>query len=155
MTVTTDGNNGFSAGNKVVIAGETGTTSGYNGTWTILSASGDTFTYTNSTSSLPTVTFNSNGYAISTNTSSSLRGTQRSMVDSVAYTFNTPVNLTSNAVTLALKSGVTVSGPDTLATGVANVNWTSLSGGTIWVMTFSSARATRSRAIRSRTASTP
>ena len=61
------------------------------------------------------------------------------MVDSVAYTFNTPVNLTSNAVTLALKGGITVTGPNTMATGAANVNWTSLSGGKIWVMTFSSA----------------
>ena len=139
VTVTTDGINGFTAGNQVVIAGETGTAAGYNGTWTILSASGDTFTYTNSATGLPTLTFNANGYAISTNTSSSLRGSQRSMVDSVVYTFNTPVNLTSNAVTLALKGGITVTGPNTMATGVANVNWTSLSGGKIWVMTFSSA----------------
>ena len=51
----------------MVIAGETGTAAGYNGTWTILSASGDTFTYTNSATGLPTLTFNANGYAISTN----------------------------------------------------------------------------------------
>jgi hypothetical protein len=138
-TITTDGFNGFNSGSKVVIAGETGTAAGYNGTWTILSASGDTFTYTNTATGLPTVTFNSNGYAISTNTSSSLRGSQRSMVDSVAYTFNAPVNLTSNAVTLGLKGSVTTTGPALLATVASNVNWTSLNGGKVWVMTFSSA----------------
>ena len=118
--------------------GKPSSAAGYNGTWTILSASGDTFTYTNTTSGLPTVTSNSSGYAISANTSSDFTGSQRSMVDSVAYTFNTPVNLTSDAVTLGLQGGVTVHGPAHLATGVANVNWTSLNGGTIWVMTFSS-----------------
>ena len=114
VTVTTDGNNGFSTGNEVVIAGETSSAAGYNGTWTILSASGDTFTYTNTTSGLPTVTSNSSGYAISANTSSDFTGSQRSMVDSVAYTFNTPVNLTSDAVTLGLQGGVTVHRPGTI-----------------------------------------
>src|SRR5208282_5968250 len=49
-------------------------------------------------------------------------GTQRSMVDSVVYHFDTPVNLDGSAITITLHSGVTV----TLGNNTHTVN-----GGTI------------------------
>ena len=144
VTATTDGNSGFTAGNQVVIAGYTGTSAGYNGSWTIASVSGNQFTFTDTNAGLPTLNFNTAGYAISANTTSALlpggpTGHQRSMVDSIVYTFDTAVILTPAAVTLGLKSGVTTLGPATLATATPNVNLTSLNGGTTWVVTFSTA----------------
>jgi hypothetical protein len=139
VTVTTDGNNGFSSGNNVVIAGETGNQAGYNGTWSLSSVSGDTFQFTDTNVSGQTATtFNSNGYAISQNTSSALTGVQRSMVDSVMYTFNTGVSSPAGALTIGVQGGVTTLGAATLATGVPNQTWTVVPGtsNTTWVMTF-------------------
>ena len=137
VTVTTDGNNGFSSGNTVVISGYTGANAGYNGTFTIVSASANTFTVTNSTGGLPTLTGNSQGYAISLNTASGLRGNQRSMVDSVAYTFSSPVlGLTASNFTLATAtSGLTISGRTPSAT-VPGMVVTTFNGGTTWVVSW-------------------
>ncbi len=141
VTLTTDGNSGFTAGNQIVVAGYTGTSAGYNGTYTILSVNGNQVTYADSNTGMPTLSFNSVGYAISANTTSALQpgtGTnhQRSMVDSIVYTFNQAVNLSSTAFTFADAAGVTHTGPATLSTGVPNYTLTSLNGGTVWVLTF-------------------
>ena len=45
VTAKTNGVHAFSAGYEVVVAGLTGSLAGYNGRWTLLSASGYTFTY--------------------------------------------------------------------------------------------------------------
>ena len=136
VTVTTDGNNGFTSGNTVVISGYTGDNAGYNGTFTIVSASTNTFTVTNSTANLPTLTSNSQGFAISQNTASGLRGKQRSMVDSVAYTFSSPVTLTAANFTLTTATaGLTITGR-TPATTVPGMVVTSFDGGTTWVVTW-------------------
>jgi hypothetical protein len=58
------------------------------------------------------------------------------MVDSIAYTFNTAVNLAAGAVTLGIGTGTT-SG-EAPAAYAPNVILTPLDGGTIWVMTFAS-----------------
>src|SRR5580704_6293828 len=125
------------------------TQAGFDGTYTIATVSGDQVTYDDSnTANVTTTTFNAAGYAISANTTSDLlyaatsgtanspTGAQRSMVDSIAYTFNLPVNLAANAVTLGIGAGTT-SG-ETPATATPNVILTPLNGGTIWVVTFAS-----------------
>jgi hypothetical protein len=146
-TLVTDGNSGFAAGNQIVVGGFTGTQAGFDGTYTILTVSGNQITYDDSnTANVSTTTFNAAGYAISANTTSGLlyaattgttnspTGAQRSMVDSIAYTFNMAVNLAAGAVTLGIGNGTT-SG-ETPATATPNVTLTSLNGGTIWVVTF-------------------
>ena len=146
-TLVTDGNSGFTAGNQIVVGGFTGTQAGFDGTYTIATVSGDQITYDDSnTVNVSTTTFNTAGYAISANTTSDLlyaatsgtanspTGAQRSMVDSIAYTFNTAVNLAANAVTLGIGTGTT--SVETPATATPNVVLTSLNGGTIWVVTF-------------------
>ncbi len=141
VTLTTDGASGFTAGNAIVVAGYSGTSAGYNGTWTIGTVSGTTVTFTDTASGLPTLTNDANGYAISLNTTSDLQpgagyGHQRSMVDSIAYTFNQPVNVAAGAVTLGTVAPTVMAGSATPATGVPGEQWTSLAGGTVWVMTF-------------------
>jgi Endonuclease/Exonuclease/phosphatase family len=146
-TLETDGNSGFTAGNQIVVGGFTGAQMGFDGTYTIATVSGDQITYADSnTANVSTTTFNTAGYAISANTTSDLlyaatsgtanspTGTQRSMVDSIVYTFNTPVNLAAGAVTLGIGAGTTNGA--TPATAAPNVILTPLNGGTVWVMTF-------------------
>jgi FG-GAP-like repeat len=147
VTLQTDGNSGFSANNQIVVGGFTGTSAGFDGTYTIATVSGDQITYADSNIvNVATTTFNTAGYAISVNTTSSLlfaqtsgttgspTGTQRSMVDSIAYTFNAPVNLATGAVMLGVGTGTTTG--ETPAAFAPNVVLTSLNGGTIWVVTF-------------------
>ena len=141
VLVTTDGNNGFTAGDTVVISEFTGANSGYNGTYTIITASGDTFKVHNANSaSLPSLSSNTQGFAVSQNTSSGLIGSQRSMVDSVAYTFSAPVTgLTTanfNLTAAASAIGLTTSGSATAASTVPGMTLTSLSGGSIWVVSW-------------------
>jgi IPT/TIG domain len=142
-TLETDGNSGFTAGNQIIVAGFTGAQTGFNGTYTIATVTGDQITYADSnTANVSTTTFNTAGYAISANTTSGLQyaatgyTAQRSMVDSIAYTFNTAVNLAAGAVTLGIGTGA-ASG-EAPATATPNVILTSLNGGTIWVVTFAS-----------------
>jgi hypothetical protein len=141
VTLTTDGTSGFTAGNDIVVAGFTSTRTGYNGAWTIDSVSGNHVTYYDTNSNLPATSNNTQnaGYAISLNSASGLIGNQRSMVESIAYTFNMPVDLASGAVSLAaITSGINTSGPATLATNTPDVVLTSLDGGSVWVVTFKS-----------------
>jgi uncharacterized repeat protein (TIGR03803 family)/predicted outer membrane repeat protein len=146
-TLLTDGNSGFTAGNQIVVGGFTGAQAGFDGTFTIATVSGNQVTYDDSnTVNVTTTAFNTAGYAISANTTSDLlyaptsgtafspTGAQRSMVDSIAYTFNTAVNLAAGAVTLGIGTGTT--GGEQPATAAPNVVLTSLDGGTIWVATF-------------------
>jgi autotransporter-associated beta strand protein len=148
-TLETDGNSGFTAGNQIVVGGFTGAQTGFNGTYTIATVSGDQITYEDSnTVNVTTTTFNANGYAISANATSDLlyaaasgtagspTGAQRSMVDSIAYTFSTAVNLAAGAVTLGIGTGTTTG--ETPAVATPNVILTPLNGGTIWVVTFAS-----------------
>src|SRR5262249_18528262 len=139
-TLTTNGDSGFAVNNQIVVAGFSGDNPGYNGAWTIVSVSGNQITYTDSIAGLPTVNGATAAYALSTNSSSALLGNQRSMVDSIVYNFNTPVNLATGAITLAATAQtVTSTGPATPAGAAANAAWTPLNGGAIWLGTFSSA----------------
>jgi hypothetical protein len=70
--------------------------------------------------------------------SAALAGAQRSMVDSIAYTFNHPVTLGANAVSIALHQNVTVNGTGGQAVGtLPTLAWSSADGGVTWVVTFS------------------
>jgi hypothetical protein len=70
-----------------------------------------------------------------------LIGNQRSMVDSVAYTFGVPVNLTSSDFTMATFSP-THSGPASPASTYPGLSLTSLDNGSIWVVTWVSGGGT-------------
>jgi subtilase family serine protease len=69
-----------------------------------------------------------------------LSGPQRSMVDSIVFTFNHAVTLGSGAFTIALHAGVTVNGAAGQTVGtVPTLTWASPDGGVTWVVTFSGA----------------
>lgn len=140
-TMTTNGVHGFTAGNTVVVAGYTGADAGYNGTYTLLTASETSFTYATSNVGMANLTFNTLGYAISLNTTSGLLpgiGNQASIIASIAYTFDKPVALGSGAITLGLQSGVTSVSSNNIvpATNVPDLAFTSPDGGSTWVLTF-------------------
>jgi hypothetical protein len=156
VTITTNGSHGFSAGNTVVIQGyTTAARTALNGPWTILDTptpttfrfdAGSPLTFTawnSSTSSSPTQN-NSEGFAISDNAigGSDLTGAQRSMVDSVVYTFSAPVSLAVTDFTLATVSSFTHSGNAVPATLLPGLALTSLNGGSTWVLTWVDASAT-------------
>jgi hypothetical protein len=133
VTITTDGPSGFSTGQKVLIAGVngTGSASGFNGAFVITGTSGNTFTYADanaagsSTDSGTATTDASAGVLTNGATNAT---SQRSMVDSIVYTFNQAVNLGANAVTITVlgQGGV-----------VPTVSYASPDGGFTWVVTFS------------------
>ena len=156
-TLVTDGLSGFSAGNQIVVGGFTNAQAGFNGSYTIISVIGSQVTYADpNVVNVTATTFNTAGYAISFNTDNAANlpsttsdlefsshgpgaadtTTQRSMVDSIAYTFNAPVNLAAGAVQLGIGTGTTTG--ETPATATPNVILTPLNGGTIWVVTFAS-----------------
>jgi hypothetical protein len=127
VTVATDGPSGFGVNDPVLIAG---VGAGYDGAWTIASvnAASDTFTYTASASGLSPVT--DQGVATDAHMSTGLlSGVQRSMVDSIVYTFNTAVTLGPGAVTLAVMASQTGTVP--------TLSWSSADGGFTWVVMFS------------------
>jgi hypothetical protein len=133
VTITTDGPSGFAAGQNVLIAGVdgTGAASGYNGAYVIASVSGNTFTYTDagaagSSTGGGTATTNA-ATGILTNGATDFTS-QRSMVDSIVYTFNQAVNLGVNAIAI-----------NVLGQGgqVPTVAYASPDGGFTWVVTFS------------------
>ena len=109
------------------------------------------------TVNVTTTTFNAAGYAISFNTDNAANSPSTTsdlefsshgpgaadtttqlqpMVDSIAYTFNTQVNLAAGAVTLGIGTGTTTG--EAPATTTPDVILTPLNGGTIWVVTFAS-----------------
>jgi hypothetical protein len=147
VTVTTDGYNGFTAGDQVVIEGYTSAnTSGYDGTFSIVTTtSANTFTVPNGTPGLATLTNNSVGFAISANSSSGtnyLEGKQRSMVDSVVYNFNTQLVLTTSQFVLStVAPNVIFAGPvaPSPAAAAPNMVLTSLNNGASWVLSWTSA----------------
>jgi hypothetical protein len=72
--------------------------------------------------------------------SAALAGPQRSMVDSIAYTFNHAVALGANAFTIALHQNVTVNGTTGQTVGtLPTLSYSSPDGGVTWVVTFSGA----------------
>jgi hypothetical protein len=130
MTASASG--GFFVGELVSITGVNG--AGYNGVFNITSVtSPTTFTYAVSTSGLAA---GSGGTAVN-----ALAGPQRSMVDSIVYTFDHPVTLTATgAFTIALHQNVTVDGQPGQTVGtLPTLSWSSPDGGTTWVVTFSGA----------------
>lgn len=139
VTFTTNGAHGFSAGGNVVVSGYQGANAGLNGSFTIASVPDiDTFTVTNATPGLPaSLNLNTEGYALSTNSASALRGSQRSMVNSIAYTFTEPVNLAGNAFTLGTLTPTKI-GPAVPATTTPAFTVTPLQGGLVWVVTWNS-----------------
>jgi hypothetical protein len=94
-----------------------------------ISRPADQFTYVASGVSITSVVVNGNN--------SALAGVQRSMVDSIVYTFNQAVNLGSNAFSIALNS--------TFASGtLPTLTWTAINpnadgSSTQWAVTFSGA----------------
>jgi hypothetical protein len=101
-TITTSAAHGFTVGQTVIIANVS--VAGYNGTFTIASVpTTTTFTYTTSGSNL------GSGSGGSATLSAPLAGPQRSMVDSISYTFNQPVTLGANAFTVSVHPTVNVS----------------------------------------------
>jgi hypothetical protein len=69
-----------------------------------------------------------------------LAGAQRSMVNSLVYTFDHAVTLGSNAFTIALHTNVTVNGTTGRPVGtLPTLSWSSPDGGLSWVVTFSGA----------------
>ncbi len=132
VTVTTDGSNGFTSGDHVLVTGMS--VAGYNGAFTVASASGHTFTYTDS-SGLASAT---GGTASDPSATTALSGNQRSMVESITYTFGTAVTLGSGAFSIALHPDITVnSTPNQTAGTLPTLSWASPDGGTTWVVTFS------------------
>ncbi len=123
VTVITNGPHGFSVGQSVLIAGSS---AAYNGVHVIASIPADNrFTYTNTITGLKVA---SGGTATPAETTSGLLlGSQRSMVDSIIYTFNQPVKLGANAFTLVVHSSGTVPA----------LSYASPDGGLTWVVTFS------------------
>jgi hypothetical protein len=72
--------------------------------------------------------------------SAALLGAQRSLVDSIAYTFNHPVTLGAGAFAIALHQDVTVNGSDGQAVGtLPSLSYNSPDGGVTWVVSFSGA----------------
>jgi hypothetical protein len=141
VTLTTNGSSGFKVGNEIRVAGFSD--AGYNGTWTIDYVGNNKVTFTCTNTGLPASPEGQMApYALSDNSSSALMGSQRSMVDSVAYTFNTPVTLDSKAMSIALGTPTTA-GQASLASGLPNLNVTSLDDGSVWVVTFSSSDSAR------------
>src|ERR1043165_654089 len=137
VTLTTNGNSGFSLGSQIVVAGFTDASVGYNGSWVITSVAGNQVQYIDANGGLTAVNNQTVPYAISQNTSSSLIGNQRSMVDSVAYNFSAPVNLASGAISMNIGAATTV-GAASLAPNAPGTVLTSLNGGATWVVTWSS-----------------
>jgi hypothetical protein len=103
------------------------------------------FTFANSTSGLGTFTNvvgNTGTVTDAVQTTGDLRGSQRSMVDSIVYTFSSAVTLGSGAFSIADQSGVNSVGinPYTPATTTPTLSWTTPGGGTtgtVWIVTFS------------------
>jgi hypothetical protein len=72
--------------------------------------------------------------------SAALAGAQRSMVDSIVYTFNHAVALGSNAFAIALHQNVTANGATGQTVGtLPALSYSSADGGVTWVVTFSGA----------------
>jgi hypothetical protein len=137
VTVTTAGNNGFVTENLVSIAGFSAPNAGYNGAYNITVTSPTTFTYVDPNSTT-LASLNNTGTA-----SSALVGNQRSMVASLVYVFNQPVNLVASPTatfSLALTPNVSInSGPPTSTVGtIPTLHWSNPSGDQVtWVVTFS------------------
>jgi hypothetical protein len=105
---------------------------GYNGTYVVTGLKSDNeFTYTAVAKGLSRAF---GGAATPAETTAGLlHGSQRSMVDSIVYTFNQPVKLGANAFNLVVHSGGNAGGQ------APTVSYGSPDGGKTWVVTFSGA----------------
>ncbi len=148
MTVTLAGLTSLAQGAAVLIANTS--IAADNGAFTVAAAttSTNTFTYVDNnagaaSSAGPSGTATIVG-AAGTLGNGAVGSSQRSMVDSIVYTFNQAVTLGSNAFTLALQSFTNNGGgagnpsPGTLP-GAGNLYYASPDGGITWVVTFSGA----------------
>jgi hypothetical protein len=132
-TVTTTTPHEFFVGEPVTIAGVS--VSGYNGVFTVTSVTNPTtFTYTTPGSDL--------GSGTGGTAKSSLAGAQHSMIDSIYYTFNRPVNLAAGAFSIALTPNISITDAQgntssgTVGT-IPTLSYVSPDGGLTWVVTFS------------------
>jgi hypothetical protein len=103
-----------------------GVGAGFDGEYSISVVSSNSFTYADSNA---TGTVTNSGSA--TADSGALAGPQRSMVDSIVYTFNQAVNLTSSSFTIAVATN------DSNAGVVPTLDVWSPDGGITWIVTFS------------------
>ncbi len=106
VTITTTSQSGFYVGELVDITNIA--TAGYNGTYTITSTASDSFTYSVA-SSVTVLATDSSGGGMAT---AALAGPQRSMVDSIVFTFAQPVNLTAAALSIAVIVNNTITGSE-------------------------------------------
>ncbi len=142
VTVTTDGFTTFTAGEQILITGSSN--SADNGAYTVQTASSNsiTFTYVDNNAGIGSAT---GGLVTAVGGTGSLGtgavgSSQRSMVDSIVYTFNQAVTLGAGAFTIGLQPNVTVNGnPGQTAGTLPTLIWASPDGGTTWVVTFSGA----------------
>jgi hypothetical protein len=144
VTLTTNGNSGFRVGNQISVSGFSGDAIGYNGAWTISGVSGNKVQYKCTSLKLAAT---ADGLtlpcAISANSSSDLIGSQRSMVDSVAYSFNMPVKLDGQSITMSAGTCDILYGSATPAKDVPGFLLTPLGDGSVWVVTWTSSDANR------------
>jgi hypothetical protein len=151
LSFTTDGPNNFVAGDNVLVAGINST---YNGAWVVNTVGTNSFTVLDgSVTGQGTVI--RTGTATDVNagdTGELVNGTaggghsasfnsQRSMVDSIVYTFNQAVTLSQAGVANGNAFSITGAGPNA---GTAVPTWTynSPDGGFTWVVTFSGTNVT-------------
>jgi uncharacterized repeat protein (TIGR03803 family) len=137
VTIVTDGSNGFTSGQTLSVDG---VGAGYNGLATqITVVDTETFTYAvgGTPNSLATIT--DQGTATGAGASGLLSGSQRSMVDSIIYTFNQPVALSGPAISsFTLQNNFFISRvnqPNGYGT-IPDYDFTSVDGGTTWILTF-------------------
>jgi hypothetical protein len=135
VTVVTAGNATFASGQALLIAGVAN--SADNGMFTVQggSSNSNTFTFVNSNAGAATAgaggTASVVGGTGSLGTGGLGNGSQRSMVDAIAYTFNQPVNLAAGALTVSVHNGQSGTVP--------TVNYASPDGGVTWFVTFGGA----------------
>jgi hypothetical protein len=141
VTVTTDGNNGFSAGEQISLQGAS--VAGYNGVWTVTAASnpaGGPFTFTFVDTNLGLANLGHSGTAAAAAGTGPLPGAQTSMVDALMFTFTSPVTLTAADFAISLHHNVTVNGVAGQTAGtLPTLTVTALNGGATYVVTFSGA----------------
>lgn len=135
VTVTTAGNTTYSVGQSILIAGMSNLAN--NGAFVVQTASAGTNSFTFVNDNVGAASAGFGGTVTAVGGAGSLSGAQRSMIDSIVYTFDMPVAFGANAFTVALNAGASGT-PGTVPT----VHYASPDGGTTWVVTFSGAGVT-------------
>jgi hypothetical protein len=151
LSFTTDGPNNFAVGDDIVIAGINST---YNGSWTVHSVGTNSFTVSDGTVSgqatvtragtVTDVNAGDTGELINGSSGgghSASFNSQRSMVDSIVYTFNQAVSLDQAGTASGDAFSITGTGPNA-GTSTPTWNYSSPDGGFTWVVTFSGTNVT-------------